>query len=117
MDCLSWLYYAGVGALAQWRKFTGHMSPLHSALFQLTLLALLAGNIISGVLNYRRMLDARAHPVSSLRVERPCSWRCTLISRLCIDLVEVLCVCAVQSPAYPVGIAMTHITENMKFHQ
>ena len=69
MGCLSSLYYTGVSALAQWRKFTGHMAPLHSVLFQLTLLALLAGNITSGVVNYRRMLDARAHPVSSLQVK------------------------------------------------
>ena len=68
-NCLSWLYYAGVGALAQWRKFTGRMSPLHSALFQLTLLALLVVNITSVVLNHRRLLAARARPSSSLHVE------------------------------------------------
>jgi len=53
---------------ASWQKSTGRMAPLHSLLFQVALLLLLALNIASLVINVQRALNALANPASSIGV-------------------------------------------------
>ncbi len=56
-------------ASMRWKAFVGRMSPLHSFLFQLLLLALLVGNVYSLVMNLQRLRHSYLHPASALSVQ------------------------------------------------